>query len=85
MPKKNYFETNLKNVNILRRNFDEINKFKGDNEPFYSILNRVLGSVSPEQVDNMEQIFMLQDTIQTWRKRALEAEEKLKNIQRTLV
>lgn len=41
MPKKMFFEKDLIRVNIRRKDYDEIIKYKSGNEPFYSTVRRL--------------------------------------------
>jgi len=74
MPKKKEFETDLKNVNIRRKDYNTINQLRYSNEPFYSVFQRVIKLLNQEHADYLEEMEILRETMRTWQKRALEAE-----------
>jgi len=74
MPKKQEFETDLKNVNIRRKDYNTINALRYSKEPFYSVVQRVVKLLNQEHADYLEEMEILRETMRTWQKRALEAE-----------
>jgi len=78
MPFKKEFETDLIRINIRRKDRDGILSIKRDPaEPMYSLIQRIWAvyNTDPRILENENRI--LKQSVQTWMKRALEAESKL--------
>jgi len=79
MPHKLAFETDLINVNIRRKDHQRIRKYRRQNEPFYSILRRILD----QSTDIADVEFMYNEQVEVtrnWMNRALKAEDEIKQL-----
>jgi hypothetical protein len=85
LPKIPNFERNLHNVNIRQKDFDATMKLKLPQEPFYNTYSRIVNMVTEDQLLTDYKVKTLQESMEAWKKRALEAEAKLNNVQRTLI
>jgi hypothetical protein len=81
MPKKLHFERNLKNVNIRQKDYDATKKMMLPQEPFYNTYSRVINMVTLKDLEKNEELEALRESMETWKQRALVAENKNTQLQ----
>ena len=77
MPRRLEFERDLINVNIRRKDFNQMALLRWHNEPNYSLIGRIWAVHNKAQEDTEYENEILRQSVQTWMKRALDAEAKL--------